>query len=205
MPCKTYGNKHKKEIIQESFRTKQCEHGKTENSNTINGLGETSAPIRALVQKTPEILELDPKEYEEGNTKSDSTFRTSSNSKRRIQGERLAKRSKKYYKDIREYAKIFKINDKTQEYDRNDKRYYKDENKGNVKVTKPTNIPEYKELHETKQKEKEQVEKKRTQRGTHCETVAELEAINENDNRKDTGYDKEKQNNNKKKKYRKKP
>ena len=46
--------------------------------------------------------------------------------------------------------------------------------------------------HETRKKEKEQVVKKRTQRGTNCKTVAELEAINENDSRKDTGYDKEK-------------
>ena len=118
--------------------------------------------------------------------------------------ERLAKRSKKYYKDIRKYTKIFKINDKLNEYDRKEKRYNEDETKGNVRVTEPKNIPEYKEPIYTSRKEKEQVVNKTIQSGTKGETVAEPEVIHENDSRKDTGNDKEHKENYKKKKKQKK-
>ena len=112
------GVRIKKELIQESLNTTSSGDTPTENRKVDKEASETVVQETTHVQDCSEPDKEETNEHKDRQATVESINSNSTSSKRRLQGERLLKRSKKFYKVIREYAKFFKINGKIEEINR---------------------------------------------------------------------------------------
>ena len=102
----SWGVRIKKEIISESLG-KQRDGG-----NKHNETGTIADPIKITDKDGAEGLEKEQGKNDWSITpklgnRTESPVSSSTSSKRRLQGDKPSKRSKKYYKDIWEFAKLF--------------------------------------------------------------------------------------------------
>ena len=103
---RVWGVRVKQEIIRESIEEQE------EYNNKRKDQGTEVDPIKITDKDWTEIIENERKEKEKpkgtkvGNYHESKKINSTS-SKRRLQGDKPSKRSKKYYKDIREFAKLF--------------------------------------------------------------------------------------------------